>query len=275
MNGIVPDELTGLRSDESKRPSRRLIDELVRAAVAAPSMHNTQPWRFRIQDAGSTIELHLDPARMLPVGDPDGRAVHIACGAALLNVRVAVADAGLRPDIRLLPSSDQSLLLAEIRLGGRHHPTRWERELHAAIWRRQTNREPFSNRLVPPGIRAELAEAACLEGATLAFLDRDEAERVLRLAAEAERDLLATRPTAPSWPAGLGATVIVTASPAAHWDPGPRKAAIRSATSPPNGARRRCGTPGSRSTRNWPRCRPAPTVRWPGWRPARPCSGSG
>jgi len=191
MNGIVPDELTGLRSDESKRPSRRLIDELVRAAVAAPSMHNTQPWRFRIQDAGSTIELHLDPARMLPVGDPDGRAVHIACGAALLNVRVAVADAGLRPDIRLLPSPDQSLLLAEIRLGGRHHPTRWERELHAAIWRRQTNREPFSNRLVPPGIRAELAEAACLEGATLAFLDRDEAERVLRLAAEAERDLLA------------------------------------------------------------------------------------
>jgi hypothetical protein len=109
-------------------------------------MHNTQPWRFRIQDAGSTIELHLDPARMLPAGDPDGRAAHIACGAALLNVRVAVADAGLRPDIRLLPNPDQSLLLAE---------------------------------------------AACLEGATLAFLDRDEAERVLRLAAEAGRDLLA------------------------------------------------------------------------------------
>ena len=191
MNGIAPGELTGRRSDEPKRPSRRLIDELVRAAVAAPSMHNTQPWRFRIQDAGSRIELHLDPARMLPVGDPDGRAAHIACGAALLNVRVAVAEAGLRPDIRLLPNPDQSLLLAEIRLGGRHHPTRWESELHAAIWRRQTNREPFSNRLVPPGIRAELAEAACLEGATLAFLDRDEAERVLHLAAEAERDLLA------------------------------------------------------------------------------------
>ena len=191
MNEIVPGELTGRRSDKPKRPSPRLIDELVRAAVAAPSMHNTQPWRFRIQDAGSTIELHLDPARMLPAGDPDGRAAHIACGAALLNVRVAVAEAGLRPEIRLLPNPDQSLLLAEIRLGGRHHPTRWESELHAAIWRRQTNREPFSNRPVPPGIRAELAEAACLEGATLAFLDRDEAERVLRLAAEAERDLLA------------------------------------------------------------------------------------
>jgi nitroreductase len=168
-----------------------MVDELVRAAVAAPSMHNTQPWRFRIQDAGGAIELHADPARMLPLGDPDGRAAHIACGAALLNVRVAAAVSGLRLDIRLLPDPGRPLLLAEMRLAGRHHPTRWERELHAAIWRRQTNREPFSNRPVPPGIRAELAEAACLEGATLAFLDRDEAGRVLGLAAESERDLLA------------------------------------------------------------------------------------
>jgi nitroreductase len=188
---MADDEPTCRRADEPYRSSRRLVDELVRAAVAAPSMHNTQPWRFRIEDAHGTIELHADPARTLPLGDPDGRAAHIACGAALLNVRVAAAVAGLRPDIRLLPDPGQPLLLAEIRLAGRHHPTRWERELHAAIWRRETNREPFSNRPVPPGIRVELAEAACLEGATLAFLDRDEAGRVLRLAAEAERDLLA------------------------------------------------------------------------------------
>lgn len=185
------DQLASRRPGESYGPPRRLADELVRAAVAAPSMHNTQPWRFRIEDAGGTIELHADPARILPLGDPEGRAAHIACGAALFNLRLAAAVAGLRPDIRLLPAPGQPMLLAEIRLAGRHHPTRWERELHAAIWRRQTNREPFSNRPVPPGIRAELAEAACLEGATLAFLDRDEARRVLSLAAGAERDLLA------------------------------------------------------------------------------------
>jgi hypothetical protein len=113
--------------------------------------------------------------------------------AALLNLRVAAAAAGLGPDIRLLPDPGQPLLLAGIRLIGRHHPTRWEGELHAAIWRRQTNREPFSSRPVPPGVRAEMAEAACLEGASLAFLDRDEAARVLSLAAEAERHLLADR----------------------------------------------------------------------------------
>jgi hypothetical protein len=46
-------------------------------------MHNTQPWRFRIRHQSSTIELWADPARMLPVADPHGRAAHIACGAAL------------------------------------------------------------------------------------------------------------------------------------------------------------------------------------------------
>jgi nitroreductase len=200
MPDRLPAHAQGMQADDklaSRQPREpygspgRLVDELLRAAVAAPSMHNTQPWRFRVKDAGGTIELRADPVRILPLGDPEGRAAHIACGAALLNLRLAVAVAGLRPDIRLLPAPGQPLLLAEIRLAGRHHPTRWERELHAAIWRRQTNREPFSNRPVPPGIRAELAEAACLEGATLAFLDREEAGRVLRLAAEAERDLLA------------------------------------------------------------------------------------
>jgi nitroreductase len=175
----------------SQGPSRQVIDDLLRAAVAAPSMHNTQPWRFRIRDADHTIELRADPARTLPFGDPHGRAAHIACGAALFNLGMAAAVAGLEPDIRLLPDPGQPLLLAEISLGGRHRATPWERELHAAIPRRQTNREPFSNRAVPPGARADLAEAASLEGGILHFLDRDEAGRVLSLVADAERGLLA------------------------------------------------------------------------------------
>jgi hypothetical protein len=99
----------------------------------------------------------------------------------LFNLRTAAEVAGMRPDIRLLPDPGQPLLLAEIRLTGRHRATPWERELKAAIPRRQTNRAPFSNRAVPPGIRAELGEAAGLEGAILHFLDHGEAVRVQRL----------------------------------------------------------------------------------------------
>ena len=172
-------------------PSRQLIDELLRAAVAAPSLHNTQPWRFRVWPAAGVIELAADPARMLPSADPHGRAAHIGCGAALFNLRVAAAVAGLAPEVRLLPDPGQPLLLAGIRLTGRHEATPWERELVAAIPRRQTNRGPFSNRAVPPGIRAELDQAARLERGILHLLDRGEAARVRRLAADAERDMLA------------------------------------------------------------------------------------
>jgi len=186
--------------------SSRLTEELLRAAATAPSIHNTQPWRFRIEDQRTVVELRADPARMLPVADPNGRALHIGCGAALFNLRVAVAAAGLEPEVRMLPDPSQPLLLAVIRLSRPHRATSWERELHAAIFRRQTNREPFSNQPVPRGIRAELAEAAGLEGATLHVLERDEAKRLLRLAAAAESDLLARpayRAELARWAGGL------------------------------------------------------------------------
>ena len=54
---------------------RRIID----AASAAPSIHNTQPWRFRLAGP-DLIEVHADPDRMLWVADPHGRALLISCG---------------------------------------------------------------------------------------------------------------------------------------------------------------------------------------------------
>ena len=96
-----------------------VVAELVAAATLAPSMHNTQPWRFQFDPAGETISLYADPARMLPVADPDGRSLHISCGAALFNLRLAVAVAGRQPVVRLIPDPGQPLLLATLRLAGR------------------------------------------------------------------------------------------------------------------------------------------------------------
>ena len=172
-------------------PSPEVIAELLRAATLAPSMHNTQPWRFRVSDASQAIELYADPSRMLPYSDPGGRAVHIACGAALFNLRLAVAVAGREPVVRLLPDARQPQLLAVLRLAGPHRPDEAESELHAAIPVRRTNRQPFSNRPVPPGVLAELAEAAAVEGAALHFPGDAETARLLDLVSDAEQDLLA------------------------------------------------------------------------------------
>src|SRR5690348_4971950 len=165
------------------------VAEFLHAATLAPSMHNTQPWRFRVLWDIETIELYADPDRMLPRSDPHGRAVHIACGAALFNLRAAAAAAGRLAVARLLPTPAEPLLLAIVRLGGQHRPDETDRELYAAIAARHTNRGPSSGRAVPPGVLAEFVAAAQLEGATLSLPGHEETHRLLRLIADAETDL--------------------------------------------------------------------------------------
>lgn len=172
-------------------PPAERIAGWVGAATMAPSMHNTQPWKFRILRDSQAIEVRADPARMLRHGDPHGRAVHIACGAALFNLRIAVAAGGREPVTRLLPDPAEPLLLATVRLGGRHRPSEEERELYASIPKRHTNRRPFSARPVPPGVLAELVLAARLEGTSLDLPGDGETRRLLGVVADAECDLLA------------------------------------------------------------------------------------
>jgi nitroreductase len=170
-------------------PSRQAIAGVIEAAVAAPSMHNTQPWRFRYREADHTIELYADPGRVLRHSDPQGRAVHIGCGAALFNLRLAIAAASREPVVRLLPHPHEPLLLASVRIAGRYRQRSSERELYAAIGRRHSSRDPFSDRPVPSATLAELVEAATLEGATLHILGPLAAQRVLDLTAAADRVL--------------------------------------------------------------------------------------
>jgi nitroreductase len=172
-------------------PEPEVIAGWLGSATLAPSMHNTQPWRFRVSRADQIIELYADPSRMLKDGDPHGRAVHISCGAALFNLRLAVAVGGREAVVRLLPDPGQPQLLAELRLAGPYRPGEADTELHAAITARHTNRQPFSNRPVPPGVLAELVQSASSEGATLHFPDHSETSRLLHLISDAERDLLA------------------------------------------------------------------------------------
>ena len=171
-------------------PSELVTGNLLRAAIAAPSLHNAQPWRLRVRDAGATIELFADADRMLPVTDPQGRAAYIGCGAALLNLSVAASAKSLRADVALTPDPGLPLFVAQVRLSARYRTTPQDRELAAAISRRHSNREPYSDDPVPPGVRAELAQAAKSQGCVLRFLDDNEAARVRRLATEAERELL-------------------------------------------------------------------------------------
>jgi nitroreductase len=138
------------------------------AAIRAPSLHNSQPWRFRLRDGG--IEVLADPDRQLAVADSGGWAVRIACGAATLNARLALAVRRIPPEVVLRPDRRQPDLVARLVRTPDRPPTYAEEDLFAAIPRRHSNRQPFWPDPVPAEVRARLIEAARAEACWLDLL---------------------------------------------------------------------------------------------------------
>jgi nitroreductase len=94
-------------------PTRSEIEQAVAFGVRAPSVHNTQPWRWVFR--GGVLELHADRSRQLPALDPDGRSMLLSCGAALELARLGFAAAGWESEVDRPASGD---------LVGRIRPTR-------------------------------------------------------------------------------------------------------------------------------------------------------
>ncbi len=159
---------------------RKVLVRAVHQAVRAPSVHNTQPWRFAV--GADRIELFADRSRQLTVIDPTGRELLISCGAALFNLRVALAAAGYDVTVRCLPDPAAPDLLARLDVRPAHRAAAQapvyddgaavaEREqlaeLDPYIVRRQTNRRRFSDDSVPAELIATLHEAARFCGTSL------------------------------------------------------------------------------------------------------------
>lgn len=146
----------------------------VRAVIAmanhAPSVHNSQPWRWRV--GGNSIHLYADPERALPATDPEGRDLRLSCGAALHHLRVALLSAGLATTVHRLPDPAQPLHLAAVEAqSGR--PTPEDLALARAIENRRTDRRVFSTWPVPSAMLAGFVRIAAEQGARLKVLDRE------------------------------------------------------------------------------------------------------
>jgi hypothetical protein len=147
-------------------------DETVRAAVtmaiSAPSVHNTQPWKWRVGD--SSVHLWADRTRQLVATDPGATDLMLSCGAALHHLRVGFAalDWGCR--VHRLPNPADPDHLAAVEVFPRDGSDE-EMRLANVIRKRRTDRRRYSDWAVPPETLRVLAKAAENEGVLLRVAD--------------------------------------------------------------------------------------------------------
>lgn len=142
---------------------------IVECAALAPSVHNTQPWRFAI--VGDVIEVRSDRARGLRYLDPTGRLLLVSCGAAVEFARIATRALGRECRVEALPDRAEPDLVARLTVGRRQRVTELELSLAHAMARRYTDRAPYDGRPVPRRVLRESARAADALGVWLRLVD--------------------------------------------------------------------------------------------------------
>jgi nitroreductase len=156
-----------------------LNDALARAASAAgraPSLHNSQPWRWQVRDGG--LDLYLDRARHLPATDPLARLAILSCGAALDHALTALLAAGWRAEVTELPDPADPDHLAHVTLYDRGPATPEAVHRFGAMHARHTDRRPVRGVPVGPDALTAVTVAAQEAGGWLYVVPRD---RVIEL----------------------------------------------------------------------------------------------
>lgn len=119
-----------------------VIRDAVQLACRAPSLHNSQPWRWVVE--GDQLHLFLDPARLLHSADRSGREAVISCGAMLDHLRVSLAAAGWTAHTDRLPDPNHRDHLATVTVTPMEFVTEAHRRRADAILLRRTDRLPMA-----------------------------------------------------------------------------------------------------------------------------------
>ncbi len=152
--------------------SRNVLLRATERALMAPSVHNTQPWKWRVR--ADAVELYADLDRHLVGTDPDRRDLVISCGAALHHLRVALAADGVAVAVELMPDPEDSTLLAVVRIVD--GPIDEEAAaLAGAIGDRRSDRRAFSPEPAHPAQLRLLTDRAAAESVRLVAVVGEEA----------------------------------------------------------------------------------------------------
>ena len=150
-------------------PDPEVVRGVLTLATQAPSIHNTQPWRWRV--GPDSLNLFADPSRHLVRADPDRRGLLISCGATLHHCTVALAAMGWNSKVHRLPDPSDPDHLAAITMSPQP-PGELDAQLARAIGSRRTDRRTYSSWPVPWGNIALMGARAARAGVMLRQIER-------------------------------------------------------------------------------------------------------
>ena len=149
-------------------PDLETILSALSLAGRAPSVHNSQPWQWRVGD--QSLHLYANPDLLLPHTDPDSRDLMLSCGAALNHCVLALAALGWQSKAHRFPNPAEPNHLAVVELHS-YPAAELDVALAAAIPRRRTDRRYYSSWPVPRGDIALMGARAARAGVSTRRVD--------------------------------------------------------------------------------------------------------
>lgn len=126
---------------------------MISGAIKAPSGHNTQPWLFKIGD--TSIEVHPNLDKSLPIVDPDNKELFISLGCAIENLQIAASVKGYVCDISVSNKGITTIHLSE---------GEGDKSLYSQINLRQTNRRVYNGALINDSVIQNLCNTTSVNG---------------------------------------------------------------------------------------------------------------
>ncbi|MBI4138469.1 MAG: hypothetical protein HY482_02690 [Candidatus Wildermuthbacteria bacterium] len=139
-----------------------IITTILKEANNAPSGHNYQPWKFRIQN--SALLIYNLPERDTTIYNFLQRGSLVSHGALIENIQIAASQHGYATTVRLFPEGKMGDCVARVEF--RHSPEISQDNLFNAICKRTTNRKPYKNIPLQEAHRKRILEAGNQNGNT-------------------------------------------------------------------------------------------------------------
>ena len=159
---------------------------LVNYAVLAPSVHNTQPWLYRVLDR--TVEIYADRSRALPVTDPEDRGLIISCGSTVQLFGDVLRAFGFAVSMSIFPNLNEPDLLARIMVESRPADARVDSRVIRSIKSRNTIRRGFLNLPLPaPFVERFAPESGLLPESVCVVQDAEAESLILAQLVQTER----------------------------------------------------------------------------------------